>query len=141
MLYEVITHYQIHRGIGVHHAEALERGVPLRVNIFVGGPPSLTVAAVMPLPEGMPELAFAGLLGGHRLPLVCRPGELPMPAEADFVITGSFKLLSDLVRERQRGFNLPRHHQGQSSKEQMQRHPPTGAGEVAMKGIGSRHLV
>jgi 4-hydroxy-3-polyprenylbenzoate decarboxylase len=63
--------------------------VPLRVNIFVGGPPSLTVAAVMPLPEGMPELAFAGLLGGHRLPLVCRPGELPMPAEADFVITGS----------------------------------------------------
>ena len=86
---EIGLHYQIHRGLGVHHAEAIERGAPLRVNIFVGGPPSLTVAAVMPLPEGMPELAFAGLLGGHRLPLVCRPGELPMPAEADFVITGS----------------------------------------------------
>jgi 4-hydroxy-3-polyprenylbenzoate decarboxylase len=89
---EIGLHYQIHRGLGVHHAEAIERGVPLRVNIFVGGPPSLTVAAVMPLPEGMPELAFAGLLGGHRLPLVCRPGELPMPAEADFVITGSIDL-------------------------------------------------
>lgn len=86
---EIGLHYQIHRGIGVHHAEAISRGAPLRVNIFVGGPPSLTVAAVMPLPEGMPELAFAGLLGGHRLPLVCRPGELPMPAEADFVITGT----------------------------------------------------
>jgi len=86
---EIGLHYQIHRGLGIHHAEAIERDVPLRVNIFVGGPPSLTVAAVMPLPEGMPELAFAGLLGGHRLPLVCRPGELPMPAEADFVITGS----------------------------------------------------
>jgi 4-hydroxy-3-polyprenylbenzoate decarboxylase len=86
---EIGLHYQIHRGLGVHHAEAIERGVPMRVNIFVGGPPSLTVAAVMPLPEGMPELAFAGLLGGHRLPLVCRPGGLPMPAEADFVITGS----------------------------------------------------
>ena len=86
---EVGLHYQIHRGIGVHHAEALEQGVPLRVNIFVGGPPSLTVAAVMPLPEGMPELAFAGLLGGQRLSLVCQAGELPMPAEADFCITGT----------------------------------------------------
>ena len=85
---EVGIHYQIHRGIGVHHAEALEKGVPFRVSIFVGGPPSLTVAAVMPLPEGLPELSFAGLLGGHRLPMVCRPGHLPMPAEADFCITG-----------------------------------------------------
>jgi len=86
---EVGLHYQIHRGIGAHHAEALARGVPLRVAIFVGGAPALTVAAVMPLPEGMPELSFAGLLGGHRLKLVCRPGELPVPAEADFCITGT----------------------------------------------------
>ncbi|MDX9710583.1 MAG: UbiD family decarboxylase [Trichloromonas sp.] len=86
---EIGLHYQIHRGIGVHHAAAIERGVPLKVNIFVGGPPSLTVAAVMPLPEGMPELAFAGLLGGHRLTMVTPEGGLPMPAEADFVITGT----------------------------------------------------
>ena len=32
--------------------------------MFVGGPPALTLAAVMPLPEGLPELAFAGALGG-----------------------------------------------------------------------------
>src|SRR5437867_61719 len=32
-------HYQIHRGIGVHHAKAIEKGVPFRVNVFVGGPP------------------------------------------------------------------------------------------------------
>ncbi|HEY6873869.1 MAG TPA: UbiD family decarboxylase [Geobacteraceae bacterium] len=86
---EIGLHYQIHRGIGVHHAEALERGLPFRVNIFVGGPPALTVAAVMPLPEGLPELSFAGLLGGRRIELVCRPGELPIPAEADFCITGT----------------------------------------------------
>ncbi len=85
---EAGLHYQIHRGIGVHHAEALERGVPFRVNIFVGGPPALTVAAVMPLPEGLPELSFAGLLGGRRIEMVSRPGELPIPAEADFCITG-----------------------------------------------------
>jgi 4-hydroxy-3-polyprenylbenzoate decarboxylase len=86
---EIGIHYQIHRGIGLHHAEALERNVPLRVNIFVGGPPALTIAAVMPLPEGMPELSFAGLLAGHRIALVSRPGELPIPAEADFCITGT----------------------------------------------------
>jgi len=86
---EVGLHYQIHRGIGLHHGEAIKAGLPFKVNIFVGGPPSLTVASIMPLPEGMPELSFAGLLGGHRLPLVCRPGAFPIPAEADFCITGT----------------------------------------------------
>ena len=86
---EVGIHYQIHRGIGFHHAEALAKGAPFRVNVFVGGAPALTVAAVMPLPEGMPELSFAGLLAGHRIEMVTRPGSLPMPAEADFCITGS----------------------------------------------------
>lgn len=85
---EVGVHYQIHRGIGFHHAEAIERDEPLRVNIFVGGAPAMTVAAVMPLPEGMPELSFAGLLAGHRIEMVQRPGQLPIPAQADFCITG-----------------------------------------------------
>ncbi len=86
---EVGLHYQIHRGIGVHHAAALRRGVPFRVNIFVGGPPALTLAAVMPLPEGLPELAFAGALGGRRVPLVHLPGVLPIHAAADFCICGT----------------------------------------------------
>ncbi len=87
---EVGIHYQIHRGIGVHQASAIERGVPLRASVFVGGPPSLAVAAVMPLPEGLPELAFAGALGGHRLAMTADPlGGLPIPAEADFAIVGT----------------------------------------------------
>jgi 4-hydroxy-3-polyprenylbenzoate decarboxylase len=86
---EVGLHYQIHRGIGVHHASAIRRGEPLRANVFIGGPPAMTVAAVMPLPEGLPELSFAGALGGQRIKMVTPPGGLPMPAEADFVITGT----------------------------------------------------
>lgn len=81
-------HYQIHRGIGAHHAEAIERGDLLRVNIFLGGAPAMTVAAVMPLPEGMPELSFAGLLAGHRIPMTRVPGGLPVSSEADFCISG-----------------------------------------------------
>ncbi len=87
---EVGIHYQIHRGIGVHQASAIGRGEPLRASVFVGGPPSLAVAAVMPLPEGLPELAFAGALGGHRLAMTRDPlGGLPIPAEADFAIVGT----------------------------------------------------
>lgn len=86
---EVGLHYQLHRGIGVHHASAIRRGESLRVNVFVGGPPALTVAAVMPLPEGMPELSFAGVLGGRRVAMVAPKGFPPMPAEADFVIAGT----------------------------------------------------
>jgi 4-hydroxy-3-polyprenylbenzoate decarboxylase len=86
---EVGLHYQIHRGIGVHHAAAIRRGEPLRVVVSVGGPPALALAAVMPLPEGLPELAFAGVLGGRRVRLVAPDLFLPMPAEADFVICGS----------------------------------------------------
>ena len=71
---EVGLHYQIHRGIGVHHAAAIRRGEPLRVNMFVGGAPAMTVAAVMPLPEGMSELSFAGVLGGRRVPMIARDG-------------------------------------------------------------------
>ncbi|QJB54946.1 UbiD family decarboxylase [Pseudodesulfovibrio sp. zrk46] len=86
---EVGLHYQIHRGIGHHHAQAIANGEPLKVNIFVGGAPSMALAAMMPLPEGMPELFFAGAMAGHRIPMVMREDGLPVPAEADFCICGS----------------------------------------------------
>lgn len=86
---EIGLHYQIHRSIGVHHAAAISSGKPFRVNIAVGGPPALAIAAVMPLPEGMSELTFAGALGRRRVRLVKRPDRLPILADADFVITGT----------------------------------------------------
>src|SRR5438309_7330942 len=90
---EVGLHYQIHRGIGVHHAAAIRRGEPLKVNVIIGGPPALTLSAVMPLPEGMPELIFAGALGGRRVRLVIpEAGWPPIPADADFCICGTVNL-------------------------------------------------
>ncbi|NQU25201.1 MAG: UbiD family decarboxylase [Candidatus Nealsonbacteria bacterium] len=85
---EVGMHYQIQRGIDVHHAAAIRRGERLRVNVFVGGPPAMSVAAVMPLPEGTSELAFAGMLGRRRVPMICGNERLPIHAEADFCISG-----------------------------------------------------
>jgi 4-hydroxy-3-polyprenylbenzoate decarboxylase len=99
---EVGLHYQIHRTIGVHHAAAIAAGKPFGVSVNVGGPPALMLAAVMPLPEGLSELTFAGALGGRRVRLRRRPHwsgvKAPYPdrryppqtalADADFVITG-----------------------------------------------------
>lgn len=86
---EVGLHYQIHRGIGVHHQAALAAGQPFYVNIFVGGTPAMTLSAVMPLPEGMSELGFAGALAGHRIPMIPQPGGRPhVYAQADFCISG-----------------------------------------------------
>src|SRR3954463_7400709 len=86
---EIGLHYQIQRSIGVHHAAAIRAGKPFRVNIFVGGSPAMMLAAVMPLPEGMSELTFAGALGGRRVRMLRRPGGLPIHADTDFCITGT----------------------------------------------------
>ncbi|WZO96726.1 UbiD family decarboxylase [Isosphaeraceae bacterium EP7] len=86
---EVGLHYQLHRGIGVHHSAAIRHGEPLRVNVFVGGPPCMAVAAVMPLPEGLPELSFAGALGGRRVRMVRPEGGPAIPSEADFCLVGT----------------------------------------------------
>jgi 4-hydroxy-3-polyprenylbenzoate decarboxylase len=86
---EIGMHYQIHRGIGIHQARAVEAGEPLKVSIVVGGPPSHTVAAVMPLPEGLSELTFAGALGGRRFRYFYDDEGFCISADADFVITGT----------------------------------------------------
>ncbi|MCG6158546.1 UbiD family decarboxylase [Rubinisphaera margarita] len=86
---EIGLHYQIHRSIGVHHSKALSAGKPFRVSIFVGGHPAMTLAAVMPLPEGMSELMFGGALAGHRIPMVTSKDHSAMYAEADFCIVGT----------------------------------------------------
>ncbi len=86
---QVGLHYQLHRGIGIHHTRALAQDKPLRVNIFVGGSPAAMLAAVMPLPEGMTELGFAGVLQGARLRMGRADAMQPaVYMDADFCIQG-----------------------------------------------------
>ncbi|MGK6351418.1 UbiD family decarboxylase [Parapedobacter sp. DT-150] len=85
---EAGLHYQLHRGIGVHQTKANALGQPLKVSIFVGGPPSHPLAAVMPLPEGLSELTFAGALGNRRFRYFYDAEGFCISADADFVITG-----------------------------------------------------
>ncbi len=85
---EIGLHYQLHRGIGVHQTKSNAKGKPLKVSIFVGGPPSLTLGAVMPLPEGMSELTFAGALGNRRI-RYSYDDDFCIASDSDFVITGN----------------------------------------------------
>lgn len=85
---EIGLHYQLHRGIGVHQTKANRLGKPLKVSCFVGGPPSHTLSAVMPLPEGLSEMTFAGVLGGRRFRYQYDDGGFALSTDADFVITG-----------------------------------------------------
>ncbi|RXZ80744.1 UbiD family decarboxylase [Paenibacillaceae bacterium] len=84
---EVGMHYQIHRGIGVHQTKATKLGQPLKVSCFIGGPPAHTLSAVMPLPEGLSEMTFAGMLAGQRFRYSYIDG-FCVSNDADFVITG-----------------------------------------------------
>ena len=85
---ELGVHYQIHRGLGVHHAAAVRRGEKLKASVFVGGPPAHSFGAVMPLPEGLSELLFVGMLGGRRFRYTTRD-TFVLSADADFCITGT----------------------------------------------------
>lgn len=84
---EIGMHYQLHRGIGIHQKKANQKGDPLKVSIFVGGPPAHSFSAVMPLPEGMSELSFAGVLGKRRFRYAKKDG-YTISSDADFVICG-----------------------------------------------------
>ena len=86
---EIGLHYQLHRGIGVHQTKANAKGQPLKVSIFVGGPPSHPLSAVMPLPEGLSEMTFAGALGNRRFRYFYDDEGFCISADADFVITGT----------------------------------------------------
>lgn len=87
---EIGLHYQIHRGIGVHHEQYNKSDKPFRVSVFVGGPPSHAFAAIMPLPEGLSETLFAGMLGGRRFRYKNAEGHT-LSADADFVIVGTIR--------------------------------------------------
>ncbi len=81
-------HWQIGKGGGFHHAAAEARGDSLPVTVFLGGPPALTLAAVAPLPENLPELLLASLLTGRRLARCPGPGAHPLLADAELALVG-----------------------------------------------------
>ena len=83
-------HWQIQKGGGFHYhaAEAMNQSLP--VTVFLGGPPALIISAIAPLPEDVPELILASLLGGEKLRMAKNPiaGAHRLVAEAEFALIG-----------------------------------------------------
>jgi len=86
---EVGLHYQLHRGIGVHHEMYNKSAEPFKTSVFVGGLPSHAFSAIMPMPEGISELTFAGMLSGKRFRYQFDEHGYFISSDADFVITGT----------------------------------------------------
>jgi len=78
------------RGGAGHHRLWAERGLEMPVAVVIGADPATILAAVMPAPEGVSELALAGVLGGRRPELTpCRTIPLYVPASAEIVLEGT----------------------------------------------------
>lgn len=86
---EVGLHYQLHRGIGVHHEMYNKSEEAFKASIFIGGLPSHAFSAIMPMPEGLTELTFAGMLAGKRFRYCFDSNGHFISSDADFVITGT----------------------------------------------------
>lgn len=83
-------HWQIGKGGGFHYAIAEQRNEPLPVTVFLGGPPSLILSAIAPLPENVPEVMLASLIAGERIQATGGPKEHPhaLVANAEFALIG-----------------------------------------------------
>jgi len=86
----LVMRWLAHRGGARHHRlwQALGRDMP--VAVVIGADPATILSAVMPLPDGMSELAFAGVLGGRRQETATGLSvPLPIPASAEIVLEGA----------------------------------------------------
>ena len=78
------------RGGAAHYRAWQARGEEMPVAVVIGADPATLLAAVMPAPEGVSELALAGLVGGRRAMLApCADIPLHVPAGAEIVLEGT----------------------------------------------------
>lgn len=86
----LIVRWLAHRGGARHSRLWYAKGLDMPLAVVVGADPATMLAAVMPLPDGMSELAFSGVLRRRRS-AVGRgmTVDLPIPASAEIVIEGT----------------------------------------------------
>lgn len=78
------------RGGAAHHRLWRERGEEMPVAVVIGADPATLLGAVMPAPEGVSELALAGMIGNRRVALAaCQTIPLHVPASGEIVLEGT----------------------------------------------------
>nr|CAD6406041.1 UbiD family decarboxylase [Rhizobium sp. Q54] len=85
----LIMRWLAHRGGARHHRMWQRRGEDMPVAVVIGADPAMLLAAVMPLPEGMSEIAFSGVLRGQRTRSASAlTVPISVPASAEIVLEG-----------------------------------------------------
>src|SRR5439155_986244 len=83
-------HWQSMKGGRGHYWEAEARKRDLEVAVVSGAYPVLMLSAILPLPEDVDEIAFAGFLRGKAVPMVrAKTLNMNVPANAEFVLEGT----------------------------------------------------
>ena len=89
-----IMRWLSHRGGALDYRDwqAAHPGEPFPVAVALGADPATILAAVTPVPDNLPEFAFAGLLRGSRTELArCASGDLRVPATAEIILEGHIR--------------------------------------------------
>ncbi len=82
-------HWQSMRGGRGHYWEAEQQGEGLDAAVVIGSDPILMMASILPLPEDVDEIGFAGFLRGARVPLVkAKTIDMMVPANAEIILEG-----------------------------------------------------
>lgn len=85
-----IIRWLAHRGGAAHHRLWAAAGQEMPVAVAIGADPATMLSAALPLPEGVSELRFSGVLRGERPRLArCMTQPLMVPADAEIVIEGT----------------------------------------------------
>ena len=82
-------HWQSMKGGRGHYWEAEQQGKDLEVAVVIGADPILMMSSILPLPEDIDEIGFAGFLRGKRVPMVrSKTLTLSVPASAEIILEG-----------------------------------------------------
>lgn len=93
-------HWQLHHGGAAHFRKAKALGRRVEAAAVLGGDPASMYAASAPLPEGMDEFLFAGLLRGQAVEMVrAKTVALEVPAQAEIVLEGYVDPSEPLIEE------------------------------------------
>ena len=88
---KIIMRWLSHRGGAIDFREWQEAnpGKPFPVSVALGADPATILGAVTPIPDGLSEYAFAGLLRGSRTKVAkCISNDLDVPATAEIILEG-----------------------------------------------------
>ena len=82
-------HWQIHKHGAWHYREGEAKRQRIEVCIAIGADPATVFSAIVPLPDDIDEMIFAGFIRRKPVDMVkCRTVDLEAPASAEIVLEG-----------------------------------------------------